>query len=224
MNPTLIIFFAFTLYKEAYSWVTLPTNLSTRIKSSSSSNLYIKIGKNYEPKWKKLKTLADKEGKAAPKDIGLEGQISVVFKQGDKTIKTVASAGDPIRDVASQAGQFIKYGCGKGECGTCQALCNGKYIKPCMAIVPGDIAPGEDYVIQVKEVKAKGKSSGKFYSARSFVMGFYNNLLGMYAFVKDRRLARRNYLERIEYEDMIEKKAAEKRALREAERKAEQQK
>ncbi len=188
---------------------------SSNVKRASTQ-LGIAIGKNYKPKWKKLETLADKEGKSAPSEVGLKGQINVVFKQGDQTIQTVAAVGDPIRDVASQAGQFIKYGCGKGECGTCQALCNGKYITPCTAVVPANIADGEEYVIQVKEVKSKGRSSGKFYSFRSFIMGFYNNVLGMIGFVKDRRLARRNYNERIEYEDMIAKLAAEKRAAREA--------
>ena len=82
----------------------------------------------------------------------------------------------------------------------------------------------EDYIIQVKEVKSKGRSSGKFYSVRSFIMGFYNNLLGMFGFVRDRRLARRNYQERMDYEDLIAKKVAEKKAAREAAMKAESEK
>lgn len=211
IESILLVFFALT-FGTISAWVVLP---STRSKPSSTS-LSIAIGRKYQPKWKKLETLADKEGAKAPTDVGLKGKINVVFKQGDQTIQTVASVGDPIRDVASQAGQFIKYGCGKGECGTCEALCNGKYIKPCTAVVPGGIAEGEDYVIQVKEVKSKGRSSGKFYSVRSFFMGFYNNVLGMIGFVRDRRLARRNYNERIEYEDLVAKMAAEKKAAREA--------
>mmetsp|Transcript_15682 Transcript_15682/g.19901 ORF Transcript_15682/g.19901 Transcript_15682/m.19901 type:complete len:218 (+) Transcript_15682:132-785(+) len=211
MQMIKFVLLVFTLC-QANAWVS-PTSSSTK---RASTKLGISIGKNYTPKWKKLETLADKEGISAPSEVGLTGQISVVFKQGDQTLQTVASVGDPIRDVASQAGQFIKYGCGKGECGTCQALCNGKYITPCTAVVPGNIADGEEYVIQVKEVKSKGRSSGKFYSVRSFIMGFYNNVLGMIGFVKDRRLARKNYNERIEYENMIAKIAAEKRAAREA--------
>lgn len=218
----LVIFVAvLMLSQDVCSWVVnSPTQLKTR-GDTTCTKLHLKIGKNYEPKWKKLETLAEKEGIKAPQDVGLKGKTSVVFKQGDKTIKTVANPGDPIRDVASQAGQFIKYGCGKGECGTCQALCNGKYITPCTAVVPGDIAEGEDYIIQVKEVKSKGRSSGKFYSVRSFIMGFYNNLLGMFGFVRDRRLAQRNYQERMDYEDLIAKKVAEKKAAREAAMKAE---
>lgn len=216
INTAFLFFISFTLCRQACSWVNIPSQPPRTGNRISSTSLKIAIGKNYEPKWKKLKTLTDKEGSKAPEEVGLKGNINVVFKQGDKTIKTVANVGDPIRDVASQAGQFIKYGCGKGECGTCQALCNGKYITPCTAVVPGDVVAGEDYVIQVKEVKSKGRSSGKFYSARSFVMGFYNNLLGMIGFVRDRRLARQSINDRLEYEDMIAKKAAEKRAAREA--------
>lgn len=214
----LIQFIVITLsLHQVNAWV-VPSKISVRTsnEAGTSTSLAIAIGKNYEPKWKKKQTLADKQGAAAPKDVGLAGQVSVVFKQGDNTIRTVASPGDPIRDIASQSGQFIKYGCGKGECGTCKALCNGKYITPCTDVIPADIGVGQDYVIQVKAVKSKGRSSGKFYSARSFVMGFYNNLLGMFGFVRDRRLARKNLDERLDYEDMIARKTAERKAAREA--------
>mmetsp|Transcript_14458 Transcript_14458/g.17579 ORF Transcript_14458/g.17579 Transcript_14458/m.17579 type:complete len:226 (+) Transcript_14458:74-751(+) len=208
------------------AWVAPSITSPISKSSSSSTQLGLKIGKNYEPKWKKIQTLADKEGIKAPQDVGLQGTVNVVFKQGKVTTKTIANPGDPIRDVASQAGQFIKYGCGVGDCGTCQALCNGKYVKPCVDVVPGDVAPGEEYVIQVKEIKSKKSSSGKFYSARSFVMGFYNNILGMIGLVRDRRLARKNYQERINFEAEVARKAAEKKAAREAAAKleAEQQK
>ena len=135
--------------------------------------------KGYEPKWKKKKTLADEMGK--PKDlseVGIKGTVSVVFRQGNETKTTMAMPGHLLRDVASQAGQFIKYGCGKGECGTCECLVNGQWIRPCSTMVPGDIPAGQDYVVQVKDVKNKAKSSGKFFSVRSFLAGFWNNLLG----------------------------------------------
>ena len=176
----------------------------------------LRIGRSYEPKWKKKETLADKGVNLDPKEVGLTGTIPVTFQAGDNTISTFASPGTPIRDVASQAGQFIKYGCGKGECGTCQALCNGKYIKPCVALIPSDLLAGEEYVIQVKETKSKSTSSGKFYSVKSFFMGFYNNLLGMVGFVLTRRAARKNYDERMEYEQMIAEKVAAKKAAKEA--------
>ena len=174
------------------------------------------FNKNYETKWKKQKTLVEKEGegKIENQDKGITGTINVVFKTGDVLLSTLASPGDPIKDAASQAGQYIKYGCGKGDCGTCESKCGGKYIRPCIALVPGDLTAGEDYVIEVKKVKNKSKSSGKFYSARSFIMGFYNNLLGMFAFVKTRKFASKNYDDRIEFEDSIARKVAEKRAAR----------
>jgi len=82
--------------------------------------------KGYEPKWKKKKTLAEEVGAAGTDGnfdrVGIKGDIPVVFKQGNSTKMTMATRGQPLRDVATQAGQFIKYGCGKGECGTCEAL------------------------------------------------------------------------------------------------------
>ena len=166
-------------------------------------------GTGYEPQWKKKDTIGGADLNS--KDKGLVGSVSVVFKQGNVTKTTMAIVGQPLSDVASQAGQFIKYGCGKGECGTCEALCNGKWIRPCINSVPADLAPGEDLVIQVKDIKSKTTSSGKFYSARSFIMGFYNNLLGMVGFVKTRKLAKKNWDDRQEYEELIRQRTLEKK-------------
>ena len=127
----------------------------------------------------------------------------------------MALAGQPLRDVATQAGQFIKYGCGKGECGTCECLVNGQWIRPCCASVP-PVAADQSYVVTVKETKAKVVSSGKFYSAKSFALGFWNNLLGMVGFVKARRKARENWKERQEYEELIRVKTLEKKMARAA--------
>lgn len=165
----------------------------------------------YEPQWKKKETIGG--GDLDDTKKGLIGTVQVVFKQGNATRSTMAIPGQPISDVASQAGQFIKYGCGKGECGTCESLCNGKWIRPCQAVVPAD-AVGDDLVIQVKEIKAKKTNSGKFYSVRSFFMGFYNNALGMVGFVKARRAAKKNWEERIEYEERIRTLTIEKRKAR----------
>jgi hypothetical protein len=169
--------------------------------------------KGYVPKWKKKKTLVDLDG---PKDfdqVGLKGNIRVVFRQGNETKSTMALAGQPLRDVASQAGQFIKYGCGKGECGTCESLVNGQWIRPCSVTVP-PMAQGKEYVVQVKESKATVVSSGKFYSVRSIFLGFWNNLLGMAGLVRDRRLAKKNWAERQDYEQMILQKTLEKKRAR----------
>jgi len=175
----------------------------------------VAIGKNYQPKWKKKKTLAeDAGGTLTSQDVGLTGSVPVVFKMGDESKTTMARIGQPIRDVALQADQFIKYGCGKGECGTCEALCNGKWIRPCTAVVPADHSGG-DYIIQVKKVKSrKTISSGKFYSFRSILMGFYTNVIGMLGFFLTRRAAKKNYNERMEYEDMVKQKVLERKALK----------
>lgn len=174
--------------------------------------------KGYVPKWKKKGTLAEEQGSTSSlgfENVGLKGTIPVIFKQGNDTRPTMAWAGQPIRDVASQAGQYIQYGCGKGECGTCECMSNGKWIRPCVAKVPATEV-GEEFVVQIKAVKAKSTSSGTFFSIRSFFMGFYNNLLGMVGFVKFRRAARENWEERKEYEDLVQKLTMEKKMKRRA--------
>jgi hypothetical protein len=186
---------------------------------TTNSNIPKKKKKGgYEPKWKKQATLAEKlaqEGNVAeaPTDVGLVGTVSVVFKQGNVTKTTMAIPGQPLTDVATQAGQYIKYGCGKGECGTCESLCNGQWIRPCCETVPAD--QGE-LVIVIKTVKNKSKSSGKFYSVRSFLFGFYNNVLGMIGFVRTRKYAADNWKNRQDYEENLKNKIQEKRTARTA--------
>ena len=192
---------------------------STREKSSSPSSIArfsapAKTG--YKPKWKKKGTVAEEQGSIKDigfENVGLKGTIAVVFKQGNETRTSMAWAGQPIRDVASQAGQYIKYGCGKGECGTCECMVNGKWIRPCIATVPA-LAASEKLVVQVKAVKSKSTSSGTFFSFRSFIMGFWNNLLGMVGFVKMRRAARENWEERKAYESLVRQKTMEKKLQR----------
>lgn len=159
----------------------------------------------YVPKWKKKNTIAEELGSIGDvgfENVGLKGSIPVIFKQGNETKTSMAWTGQPIKDVASQAGQFIKYGCGKGDCGTCECMVNGKWIRPCVATVPA-MSKGEELIIQLKAMKSKGTSSGTFFSIRSFLMGFWNNLLGMIGFVKFRRAARKNWEERREYEARV---------------------
>jgi len=76
-----------------------------------------------------------------------------------------------------------------------------------------DVEGTGQYVITVKGVKNKSRSSGKFYSVKSFLMGFYNNVLGMAGMVITRRAAKKNYNERIDYEDMVKQKVLEKKRL-----------
>merc|ERR1740130_1880828 len=63
--------------------------------------------KGYDPKWKKLETLADKTGGVGDlgnDGVGLVGTIQVTFKEGNATKSTMAIAGQPLSDVATQAG------------------------------------------------------------------------------------------------------------------------
>lgn len=189
-------------------------NLITR---SNIKRLTTAIG--YEPKWKKKETLAEQMGVSTTtvkdlKEIGIIGTVPVRFTQGNVTKTTMALPNQPLREVAIQAGQFIKYGCGKGECGTCEALVNGQWIRPCSVNVPSDLLPGQEYVVQVKEIKNKASSSGKFYSVRSFLYGFYNNVLGMVGMVTYKRNAKQNYIDRMEYENLIRQKTIERKRLK----------
>ena len=173
----------------------------------------------YDPKWKKKETLAEQMGASTLtvkdlKEIGIIGTVPVRFTQGNVTKTTMALPNQPLREVAIQAGQFIKYGCGKGECGTCEALVNGQWVRPCSVNVPSDLLPGQEYVVQVKEIKNKASSSGKFYSVRSFLYGFYNNVLGMIGMVTYKRNAKQNYMDRMEYENLIRQKTIERKRLK----------
>lgn len=173
--------------------------------------------KPYVPKWVKKETLADSAGDAGSlgfDGVGLKGTIPVVFRQGNETRTSMAWAGQPIRDVASQAGQFIKYGCGKGECGVCECMMDGKWVRPCIEKVPASAEGTGDLVLQIKEIKSKTTSSGTFFSIRSFFMGFWNNVLGMLGFFKFRKKANENWDERRSYEDLVAQKALEKKLAR----------
>lgn len=78
--------------------------------------------------------------------------------------------------------------------------------------MPADLAAGSEYVVIVKEIKSKKTvTSGKFYSVRSFLVGFYTNVLGMIGFVAWRKKAKKNWSERQEYEDLIKQKALAKK-------------
>ncbi|GKY97354.1 hypothetical protein MPSEU_000693800 [Mayamaea pseudoterrestris] len=216
---TLILFIAVFLAVTSAFSISSQTAASSRrgaLRSPQLSAILSGEGrKTYDPKWKKKQTLAEQ---GPPLDLagkGIKGTINVRFQQGNSTKLYLARPGQPLRDVALQAGQFIKYGCGKGECGTCEALCNGKWIRPCTTVVPADLAEGSEYVVIVNEIKSKATTaSGKFYSVRSFLMGFYTNVLGMIGFVAWRKKAKKNWGERREYEDLIKQKTLAKKQSR----------
>jgi hypothetical protein len=92
-------------------------------------------------------------------------------------------------------------------------MVNGKWIRPCIATVPAMTA-GEELIVQLKEFKSKSTSSGTFFSIRSFIMGFWNNILGMIGFVKFRRAARKNWEERNDYEELVRQKTLAKKMKR----------
>lgn len=209
---------AFGLGKTArYSPLFSSSSTSTRPETSLFSTIGKKGNKPYVPKWVKKETLADSAGDTTSlgyQGVGLKGTIPVVFKQGNETRTSMAWAGQPIRDVASQAGQFIKYGCGKGECGVCECMMDGKWVRPCIEKVPASAEGTGDLVLQIKEIKSKTTSSGTFFSIRSFFMGFWNNVLGMLGFFKFRKKANENWDERRSYEDLVAQKALEKKLAR----------
>ncbi len=199
------------------------TTASTRPETSLFSTVGKKKNKPYVPKWVKKETVADSVGDTNSlgyNGVGLKGTIPVVFKQGNSTRTSMAWAGQPIRDVASQAGQYIQYGCGKGECGTCECMMNGKWVRPCVETVPANALEQGELVLQIKEIKSKTTSSGKFFSIRSFFMGFWNNLLGMFGFVRFRKKAAENWDERKAYEDLVAQKALEKKLARQSQQNA----
>ena len=85
-------------------------------------------------------TLAETTGGASDRGaaaVGLVGTIPVEFTQGNDTVSTMAFVGQPLSEVAAQAGQFIKYKCRKGECGTCAVRVDGEWIRTCTVKVRG---------------------------------------------------------------------------------------
>ena len=176
--------------------------------------------KTLQRKWQTERTkLADDYG--APTDIidkGLAGSIQVLFKQGNATKMTRAEVGTPLSEVASQADQFIRYKCKKGECGTCEVQVNGKWVRTCVATVPYVEDNVFEVTVKPTMMKGQGKAS-KFYSVKSFIMGWYNNILGMVGFVKTSATEGKNFRDRLDGEDEVARLVAERKAKRLAESK-----
>ena len=171
------------------------------------------------PKWRQKKTLADEVGGSGDAaDTGLTGTVDVVFLQGNATKATKAIVGQPLSEVASQADQFIRYKCKKGECGTCEVQVNGKWVRTCVATVPYVEDNLFEVTVKPTMMKGQGKAS-KFYSLKSFVMGWYNNILGMVGFVKTSATEGKNFRDRLDGEDEVARLVAERKAKRLAESK-----
>jgi ferredoxin len=205
---------------QTRAFSSIARNHDTRLEVVTSPPSSQKTKEAYVPKWKKKQTLAEEAGLSSddPTKAGLIGTIPVIFNQGNETKTTLALVGQPLSDVAVQAGQYIRYSCKKGECGTCACKVDGAWVRPCVSKIPALEPDQEAYTVTLKAIKNKSLSSGKFYSVRSFFMGFYNNILGMAGFVKQRRQARKNFSERMEIEDRIATLAKEKKLARKKEK------
>jgi hypothetical protein len=115
--------------------------------------------------------------------------------------------------VAAQAGQYIKYKCKKGECGTCAVRVDGNWIRTCSVSVP-HVPEGQSYEVRarvparaqsappltptlarrqvfVRGTMLKPTKSSRFFSVKSFFSGFKNNLLGMVGFAKEGPLSKK---------------------------------
>jgi len=183
----------------------------------------LRMGMKTGRKWETQKTLADKLGSSTTDGaatVGLSGSVPVCFTQGNATVETMAFAGQPLSQVATQAGQFIRYKCMKGECGTCEVKVDGKWIRTCSTKVP-QLAQGETFTVHVRESMVKTKKSSRFFSVRSFFAGFKNNLLGMVGFARTGlgRQESDNFKQRLETEAKILELAKAKKAARAAAKK-----
>ena len=69
------------------------------------------------------------------------------------------------------------------------------------------------FTITMRHFASAAKSS-KFYSFKSFVMGWYNNILGMVGFVKTSATEGKNFRDRLDGEDEVARLVAERKAAR----------
>mmetsp|Transcript_55891 Transcript_55891/g.112028 ORF Transcript_55891/g.112028 Transcript_55891/m.112028 type:complete len:192 (+) Transcript_55891:84-659(+) len=179
MKFTVVIALAlFAAVADAFSF-------PTRTKS-------LTLGRLYAAEWKK------KEAYGASGGPGL-GTIPVSFKvMGEEEIvETKAISGQPLSELASQNGVFIRYQCKKGECGTCEVMQDGKWIRTCVTKVT---APME---IKIRPGKVEAKKASGFFSPQSFLDGFTANVLGMKGLVTEGAKEEDNFSVRMEREAKI---------------------
>jgi hypothetical protein len=69
--------------------------------------------------------------------------------------------------------------CRKGECGTCEVMSDGKWIRTCVTKVASPMQ------INIRAAKVKSKKASGFFSPQSFVDGFTANALGMVGLVTE---------------------------------------
>jgi len=78
-----------------------------------------------------------------------------------------------------------RYKCRKGECGTCEVMQDGKWIKACQTKV-ASLGKDVPYVISVRSVpkdKRSQSSSASFFSPKSLMDGFANNVKAILAYL-----------------------------------------
>mmetsp|Transcript_23100 Transcript_23100/g.47888 ORF Transcript_23100/g.47888 Transcript_23100/m.47888 type:complete len:217 (+) Transcript_23100:173-823(+) len=144
------------------------------------------------------------------------GTVSVTFTQGEETRNTTAIPGQGLNEVAIQADQFIKYKCKKGECGTCEVLVDGQWVRSCVTKIPTGV---KEYNVQVRPSMVKSKKASGFFSAQSFRDGFVNNALGMVGFVTEGAKEDENFDHRMTEEERIKEMVRRKKEEREMNRK-----
>lgn len=132
----------------------------------------------------------------------LLGDTPVVFQP--QNVMTMASVGQPLSEVASQANVFIKYKCRKGECKTCAVNIGGKWVCACQTKIPAQ-APGQNFGVRVRPVTEAEKDAEKaeFFSAKSVRDGFFNNAWGMVGFAKEAVAGDTDFEVRMEREKRI---------------------
>ncbi|GMI23237.1 hypothetical protein TrCOL_g3539 [Triparma columacea] len=140
------------------------------------------------------------------------GTVSVTFTQGSDTRNTMALPGQGLSEVATQADQFIKYKCKKGECGTCEVLVDGQWVRSCVTKIPGGV---EEYNVQVRPSMVKSKKASGFFSVQSFRDGFVNNALGMVGLVTEGAKEDENFDHRMTEEERIKEMVRRKKEERE---------
>ena len=164
----------------------------------------------------RAQTLAETTGGVTAhgeKAVGLVGDVPVTFTQGNDTLSTMAIVGQPLSEVAAQCGQYIKYKCGKGECGTCEVRIDGQWTRTCVTKVP-PVAKGETFAVHVRGSMIKTAKSSRFYSFKSIIAGAKNNLLGMVGFVREGRKSNANFKHRLDAEKELLEKAKARKAAR----------
>ena len=80
--------------------------------------------------------------------------VEVEFLPSKKIVKAVL--GQSVATIAQAAKVDIKYGCKKGECGTCEVNFNGKIVKACQSSLPSS-STLKKFTIGVPEQAIKKK-------------------------------------------------------------------